>query len=108
MPVNLSLPPALGGILLFCPASFVGAADEPVLVGKPPDQLFAQLDKNGDGKLTADEVGEEYKAAFEQMLRRVDKDGDRVLTRSELLIASRPQSKDEPPKTPEKPQPHKT
>lgn len=102
MPVHSSLRPAMGGLLFSVTMCLVSVADEPVLVGKSPDQLFAQLDKNGDGKLTADEVGDEYKAAFEQMVRRGDKDGDRVLTRAEFLMASRPQSKEERPKPSDK------
>ena len=31
-------------------------APKPLLVEKTPGQLFAELDKNGDGKLTADGV----------------------------------------------------
>ena len=89
-------------MLLLSATSWLSAAEESLLVDKAPDRLFAQLDKNGDGKLTADEVGEERRAAFERMLRQGDKDGDGVLTRAEFLMASRPQTVEAPAKGGEK------
>ncbi|HBH51265.1 MAG TPA: hypothetical protein DDY91_05165, partial [Planctomycetaceae bacterium] len=94
MPARTPFSHALGGVLLLSATSWLSAADESLLVDKAPDRLFAQLDKNGDGKLTVDEVGEERRAAFERMLRQGDRDGDGVLTRAEFLMASRPQSRE--------------
>jgi len=42
-----------------------------------PEQLFRRLDRNGDGKLTADEVPNP------QILKALDRDGDGVVTREE-------------------------
>ena len=55
-----------------------------------PEELFQQLDKNEDGKLTADEVPDEQRRFFERSVRVGDKNGDGVLTKDEFLQASRP------------------
>src|SRR4029450_13562960 len=41
-----------------------------------PDEMFKRLDKNGDGKITLDEVPEEAKERIGQLLKRADKNGD--------------------------------
>jgi CubicO group peptidase (beta-lactamase class C family) len=56
------------------------SAQEPAAPARPPipiEQRFKQWDKNGDGKLTADEV------PSPQLFRLLDKDGDGVVTRDE-------------------------
>ncbi|HTM56745.1 MAG TPA: hypothetical protein VL175_22120 [Pirellulales bacterium] len=60
-------------------------------VGSQPDpaRLFRRMDRNSDGKLTADEVPEERRAFVERLIRRADKDGDGLLTLEEFT-ASRP------------------
>lgn len=55
-----------------------------------PDELFKRLDKNGDGKITKDEVPEDQRRFFDRSVRVGDKDGDGVLTKDEFLQASRP------------------
>ncbi|MBI1346775.1 hypothetical protein GC163_10860 [bacterium] len=66
--------------------SFAAAQD-----GVPkPEDLFQSLDKNGDGKLTADEVGEGQKRFFERSVRAGDKDGDGALTKDEFIAANKP------------------
>lgn len=50
-----------------------------------PDETFAKLDKNGDGKLVASEVPEERKRFFERLLRTGDKDGNGELTKEEFV-----------------------
>jgi Ca2+-binding EF-hand superfamily protein len=55
-----------------------------------PEELFKQLDKNGDGKLTANEVPDEQRRFFERQVRVGDKNGDGVLTQEEFVAASRP------------------
>src|SRR5262249_47501522 len=49
-----------------------------------PGALFSQLDKNGDGFITADEVGDDRKAFFERLLRVADKDKDGKLSKEEF------------------------
>jgi len=55
-----------------------------------PEELFQRLDKNGDGKLTSDEIPEEQRRFFDRTVRVGDKDGDGVLTREEFIQANRP------------------
>lgn len=54
--------------------------------GQDPAARFAQMDKNGDGKLTADEVDERMKDRIPAM----DKDGDGAISKEEYLSAPRP------------------
>lgn len=55
-----------------------------------PEDLFQSLDKNNDGKLTADEVGEGQKRFFERSVRAGDKDADGALTKDEFVAANKP------------------
>ena len=57
---------------------------------KGPAQVFAELDKNGDGILTAAEVGKDHKRFFERLLRVGDKNKDGELTRQEFLEGFKP------------------
>ena len=59
--------------------------------------LFAKLDKNSDGVVTADEVEGDAKGLFERFLRRGDKDGDKKLTKEEFAAA---QSESDAPRQP--------
>jgi len=56
--------------------------------GKPgemdPARVFEYLDRNADGKLTADEVPSERKSMFERAVRFGDRDGDGALTEEEF------------------------
>ncbi len=48
--------------------------------GEPPKRLlFTELDKNNDGKLTADEAGDAWK-----YISKADTDNDGVVTKQEL------------------------
>lgn len=49
------------------------------------DRMFSQNDKNGDGKLSADEIPER----MSQMVDRVDRNGDGVIEKSEVEEAFR-------------------
>ena len=49
--------------------------------------LFQQLDKNGDGTVTSDEVSETKKSLYKRLLRIGDKDKDTRLTQKELTDA---------------------
>jgi len=55
-----------------------------------PEELFQRLDKNGDGKLTAEEVPEDQRRFFDRSVRVGDKDNDGVLTKDEFVQANRP------------------
>ena len=56
--------------------------------GKPgemdPARVFEYLDRNADGKLTADEVPSERKSMFERAVQFGDRDGDGALTEEEF------------------------
>jgi len=49
-----------------------------------PGEFFRRMDRNGDGKITPDEVPEDRRAGFMQMLSRVDEDGDGAATLDEF------------------------
>jgi Ca2+-binding EF-hand superfamily protein len=57
---------------------------------KTPEQLFKELDKNGDGKLTSDEIPKERRSAFEHLLRVGDKDKNGELTLAEFNEGFKP------------------
>jgi Ca2+-binding EF-hand superfamily protein len=65
-------------------------ADDEKPAQKDPAQLFSELDKNGDGKLTADEIGEGQKRFFEHLLRAAGKEKDGELTKEEFLKGLKP------------------
>ncbi|MEX0978051.1 MAG: hypothetical protein WDZ48_04330, partial [Pirellulales bacterium] len=52
--------------------------------GRGPAELFKRMDRNADGKVTADEVPEERRAMVAKMIERGDKDGDQALSLEEF------------------------
>jgi Ca2+-binding EF-hand superfamily protein len=74
---SISLAEASSANGLAAPAPGAGGA-------QPSDQMFAQYDKNGDGKLMADEVPPNMARVFRQM----DANGDAVVTRDEFAAAA--------------------
>jgi Ca2+-binding EF-hand superfamily protein len=69
----------------------VAAAEE---TAQSPEGLFKSLDKNGDGRLAADEVPDAQARFFERLVRIGDKNSDGQLSREEfaagLTAADRP------------------
>jgi Ca2+-binding EF-hand superfamily protein len=56
-----------------------------------PEATFANLDKNGDGKLTVDEFPGEQLKFFERLLRVAGKEKNGELTKAEFLEALKPE-----------------
>jgi Ca2+-binding EF-hand superfamily protein len=88
-----------------CGASAHLAAEDTPPAAKPPeaekptgdkpaartaDQIFGDLDKNGDGKLSTDEVPAERQGLFDRLLRVTGKAKGSDLTRAEFLAAFQP------------------
>ncbi len=71
---------------------------------RDPAQLFRRMDRNGDGKVTADEIPEERRPMIERMIQAGDKDGDGALTREEFsaLAKNRPNRPQPPANNPTK------
>src|SRR5262245_56960947 len=61
--------------------------------GKGPEQLFRELDKNQDGKLTPDEIDPEHKRHFEHLLRAAGKKEGDSLSHEEFLKALQPEQR---------------
>jgi Ca2+-binding EF-hand superfamily protein len=68
------------------------AQEEPAKSDSPA-ALFDQLDKDNDGKLTREEVGEERERFFNRLVRVGDKDEDGNLTKEEFLAANKPEER---------------
>ena len=64
----------------------VSAADTPEHRGGPPGgpMMFQRMDKNRDGKITADEIPDGAPDFVKEMLKRADKDGDKTITAEEF------------------------
>jgi Ca2+-binding EF-hand superfamily protein len=60
-------------------------ADDDKPAQKDPAQVFADLDKDGDGKLTAKEIPGGQKRFFEHLLRVAGKEKDGELTKEEFV-----------------------
>jgi len=70
-------------VAVFCSAAFIGITN-PLFAST---DLFAQLDKNADGKITAAEVSDSQRPYFQRALRVADRDEDGTLTQEELTTA---------------------
>jgi Ca2+-binding EF-hand superfamily protein len=75
-------------------SAVVVAADSSPSDGPESVAIFARLDANQDGKLTADEVPAERKQLFDRLIRIADEDGDGALGAAEFEAGLRP--RDEP------------
>lgn len=57
---------------------------------KSPEQVFADLDKNSDGKLTAAEIPQDQQRMYERVLRVAGKEKGSEITKAEFLAALKP------------------
>jgi len=73
--------------MLVLAAAAAFSADDPQQPNpdKKADELFGQLDKNSDGTLTAEEVGEDQAKFFDRLVRRGDADENGQLNKEEFL-----------------------
>lgn len=67
------------------PDSKSTAGAEAGLGGKNPEQLFAELDANHDGKISPDEVSDDARPYFDHLLREAGKGKEDPLTKAEFL-----------------------
>lgn len=88
MPFSTILRCLATGMALVLPVSLL--AEENPLLDKTPEQLFSELDRNQDGKVTADEAGADGKSGFERMVRVADRDSNGELSRDEFLAGAKP------------------
>jgi len=61
--------------------------------GPQPADLFEKLDKNSDGQIDADEVGEARAKFFKRLVRVGDEDKDGKLSKDEFVDATKPEPK---------------
>lgn len=72
------------------------------------EMIFRRADANGDGKVVLEEVPEDRRERFAQMLERADTNGDKALTQEEFtkgyVLARAAQSGGTPAQNPQRPQ----
>lgn len=59
--------------------------------GIEPGEVFKRMDRNGDGKLTADDLPEQGRDRFKAFAERVDADKDGAISEEEFRKAPRPE-----------------
>jgi|TARA_B110000196_G_scaffold228171_2_gene196885 hypothetical protein len=99
---------AVGGVVaVFASTSAIAAEDEKK-AKKKPDQAarFAKLDKDSDGKLSAEELKAGFKKKpelAEKVLKSKDKDKDGSISKEEFLAKRKPKKKGDAAKKGKKP-----
>jgi hypothetical protein len=84
-PLAIVLAPALVAVLCSAPLQ----ADDKEAGQTPGTMMFKRLDKNQDGKVTADEIPEAAPEVIKGMLKRADKNQDKEITAEEFRAAIR-------------------
>jgi Ca2+-binding EF-hand superfamily protein len=77
-----ALCPILAPLVLSLAASSLEAQENKPLTHD--DRLFARIDANGDGQISAEEINSEGKPLYARLLRIADENGDRSLTKDEF------------------------
>ncbi len=74
-------------LIAFAGAAMTTVSQPAVAAGPDPADaaLFARLDADGNGQLSAQEVPSEHRMLFERLLRKSDVNHDQVLSREEFL-----------------------
>ncbi len=73
--------------------SHAHADEKPAQDALDPSAMFAQLDANKDGQLTADEIPADKKRLFERLLRIADKNNDGKLNAEEFAAGLKPRER---------------
>ncbi len=95
------------GVMACCVANFATAAEEEKKAKKKADPAarFAKLDKDSDGKLTAEELKAGFKKKpemAEKVLKSKDKDKDGSISKEEFVAKRTPKKKGDAAKKPAK------
>ena len=61
-----------------------GGMPNPEMAARAAERMFAEADRNSDGKLTRDEIPEERREMFGRLLERFDSDGDGALSKEQF------------------------
>lgn len=59
-------------------------APNPEMAARLAERMFGEADRNGDGKLTRDEIPEERREMFSRLIDRFDNDGDGALSKEQF------------------------
>ncbi len=87
------LRPCFVAAVLVVASSIARVDDAPRGEGPDSAAMFAELDKNKDGQLTADEIPADKKRLFERLLRIADKDHDGRLSVEEFGTGIKPRER---------------
>lgn len=66
------------------PGNRPAGAANPEMAARIAERMFADADRNGDGKLTREEIPEERREMFGRLIERFDNDGDGALSKEQF------------------------